>query len=229
MKSPISRIICAVMMILMTGSIKAQITADPLVSAAVTTNTVTLDKILSSVNTKQLAIAAENALILAQVDSIRKYENIMYGYLKKAHNIFGDLQQIAECVELGSNIVTETGKCISEAAKNPANTFLSSVASEMRRKIITESISLTNTITTLIKGSGDKNLINSAERLQILYNIHYQLTALYQDIKDLRWHIMNYNWIDDFNRSINYSYLTAQERALQSSKRRIDALSKFFE
>lgn len=196
MKSLTVRIILAGMMMLaFTARSTAQIKIDPALVTAIIAQTGTLSSELDRINVKQAAITAENMAIQLALDNIKGYEETMLDYLNKTHNFFQTAQQVINAVDKVSAIIGELNNCKNAVIDHPEGAMVSAMVSDRYNKVILEATSLVGNVTTLVKtGGNNKNLLNSAERLQILYNIDAQLSSILSSIRRLRWDILCLKW-----------------------------------
>lgn len=197
MKSLTVRIIFAGMMMLsFTARGMAQVVKiDALLTAAITGQTSVLSGELSAINVKQAAITAENMAIQLALDQIKGYEETMLDYLNQTHNFFQTAQQVINAVDKVAAIIAELNNCKDAVIDHPEGAMVSAMVSNQYNKVILEATSLVGNVTTLVKAGGNnKNLLNSAERLQILYNINAQLSSIHSSMKRLRWDILCLKW-----------------------------------
>lgn len=205
---------------------QAQVYTDPATAAAVELNTAVIGKKLDDSKKAQATVAAENLLIYAQLDSIRKYDRIMVGYLKKAHGVFNNIYQITECINLSEQIISGLNKCRQAAVEHPEGGVITALVSKHFSQIVTESTGLVGNISTLVTGGGESNMLTSAERLQLLYAINSRLHALNRLVNRLRWQIQNFVWMDLLRETDPDLYwnLMNDERAYTNSCRRIERM-----
>ena len=93
-------------------------------------------------------------------------------------------------------------------------------------KIATETTSLIANINNFVKKSGEGNLLNSRERLDILYDVHSRMRRLNRETQSLYWEILSSDWEDLF-RQLNpelYYSISTDERLYRNAKRRVDQM-----
>lgn len=230
MKSPIAKAIILLLSLSSNVYMKAQVQSDPGLTAAVTTSTVVIGDKLDDIHKKQNQTILTNTAIFGELEIIREYDKTMLDYLKKAHGVFDNIYTAVNCLEMGTEIVSNLGKCANAAVDHPQGVIVSAMVSKEYRRCSEDILGLVGNITTLVKGSGEKNLLSSAERIQILYNINYQMKSINRRIKNLRWAIECSSWNDLF-REINpdiYYSLMDTDRAYKNAEKRINNLAKRF-
>lgn len=209
----------------------AQIYTDPSTGAMVTLQTEIIGGELRKSANAQTATAAANATMTVLMDSIRSYDKIMLNYLQKANSVFDGIFHAADAVDMGSNIVRNLGNCMSAASRSPQGAIVTAIVNNRYSKIIAEIGSLTSNIANFVRASGNGNLINSAERLEILYDIHTRMRRLDRQVANLYWEILTLEWTD-LGRFLNpdiYYAIHRDERLFNDAKRRIDKMFRGWE
>ena len=148
-------------------NVRAQ-TVEVAVGAAITAGSVTLGDEISRTNSLQSATLGQNTAITAMLSNIQSYEQKMYNYLSEAQGIINSVYTLTKCVRLGSDIITELNECRIAAQNHPQGLIVSSLITTQYSDIVSESGALVSYLTPIVKGSGNNNLLNSAERIRIL-------------------------------------------------------------
>lgn len=199
---------------------------DPITGSLVEVQTQIIGGELDKSATAQTTTAAANMTMTVLMDSIRSYDKIMLKYLQKANDVFSGIFHAADAIDMGSNIVRNLGNCLSAAKDHPQGAIVTAIVNKRYSRILTEIGSLTSNIANFVRASGDGNLINSAERLDILYDIHSRMRALNRQVTNLYWEILTLEWTD-LGRFLNpdiYYAIHRDERLFNDAKRRIDRM-----
>ena len=199
---------------------------DPITGAAVTVQTEIVGGHLDNSAKYQKSTAATNAAITGLVDEIRSYDQIMLDYLKKANSVFDGIFHAADAVEMAGNVISNLGDCLTAARRHPKGLLITSMVNKRYTKIATETTSLIANINNFVKKSGEGNLLNSRERLDILYDVHSRMRRLNRETQTLYWEILSSDWEDLF-RELNpdlYYSISTDERLYRNAKRRIDQM-----
>ena len=172
---------------------QAQYAEAALVSAIVS-NQIAISNEISRTNELQNATLGQNTIMTGYLNSILDYEKKMYKYLSEAQSAVTSAYTIVRCINMGSDIISELGKCSREVVDHPEGLIVSSMLTSQYSDIMQEASALVAYISPVVKGSGDNNLLNSAERLRILnsvssrlYNLHAAVCRLRQNIMRMRW------------------------------------------
>lgn len=209
---------------------KAQFKTDPVVGAAVTTETATLSKAVNATNSQQKGIIAAQTAITLQLEKLREYEDKTFRYLSKNQSVINNLHDIKRSYELGKSIIQNLNDCKREAVNHPQGAIVATMISKRTNTIITESTALAASITGLVTKSGNDNLLNSAERTRILSDVTGRLSTINRSLRSLKYQIIMYRWAD-LLRSTNpmaYAELINSEYFVKETKRNIDAVVKIF-
>lgn len=203
---------------------------DPLAVAAIMAQTSELGDELDRTASAQAATTATNLTITMMVDSIRKYDKIMLDYMQKANSVFNNIYYAADALEIASGVVKKLGKIMTAVKNHPRGALVSAVAKNSYSDIIAETGALTGQITSFVKGSGKGNLLTSAERMNILYNVHSKLRKIDRKLNSLYYNITTLEW-GDLGRILNpelYWQLQTSEKMLEKSKKRINRMMSSF-
>lgn len=227
MKSLIIRIsLIAVMITTVNVKMSGQTYTDPFTGAQVTLQTKILGDELEKSRKAQTATASTNTAITAVVNDIREYDRKMLDYLKKANSVFDGIFHAADAIDMGVNIVRNLGNCAKAAVNHPSGAIVSAIVSKRHTKVLQEIASLTANITKFVKGNGEGNLLNSAERLQILYDVHMQMRRLDREVTNLYWEILSLEWSDlgrYLSSDLFYSIYN-DNRLYKEAQRRVDRM-----
>jgi len=167
---------------------------DAAVTAAVAANAVAIGGELSSINNIQAATLGQNTIISGLLSDIHDYEQKMYNYMSQAQDVVTSAYTIVRCLKLGTDIINELNECQQEARNHPEGLLVSSLVSDQYSDVLQESAALVSYMTPIVKGSGDKNLLNSAERIHILNSVSSRLYNLYSAINRMKQNIMRMRW-----------------------------------
>ena len=179
-------------------NVRAQ-TVEAAVGAAITAGSVTLGNEISRTNSLQSATLGQNTAITAMLSNIQSYEQKMYNYLSEAQGIINSVYTLTKCVRLGSDIITELNECRIAAQNHPQGLIVSSLITTQYSDIVSESGALVSYLTPIVKGSGNNNLLNSAERIRILNMVSTRLYNIYWGVKQLKMNIMRMKWMHLLN------------------------------
>jgi hypothetical protein len=196
-----------------------QVKTDPLVLAAVENERSALTTQLSKQNSSNLTIAGLNTGIALQLDSIHKYEKMMYEYLSQASSVISNAYDVYRCGDLVLDIKNALADCSKEAVNHPQGAIVSVIVSKQYTRVYEESISLYGYIA---------SLLNSVERTQILVQVKNRLSQILRTLTALKYQIRLYRWIDvarELAPSEYYRFL-GMESVVSRIKRDIDRMSK---
>lgn len=231
MKLQIRKVILGMLLLGNVIPVMAQkIETDPVAVAAIWTQTTTLETELAKSATAQMTNTSTNAAITLMVDSIRKYDKIMLDYLQKANNVFNTIYYAADALEMGTNIVKKLGNLMQEVKNHPQGALVTAVANDAYKDIIAETGALVPQIANFVQGSGKGNLLTSAERMDILYDVHAKLRKIDRKLNSLCWSVQTMRW-SDLGRVLNpdmYWQIQTSEKTLERSKKRVDRMINSF-
>lgn len=212
---------------LSTGNAKSQYYyTDPITGAAVTVQTEIIGGHLDASASYQKTTASTNTAITGLVNEIRSYDKVMLDYLKKANSVFDGIFHAADAVEMAGNVISNLSNCLTAARKHPKGVLITAMVNKRYTKIATETTSLIANINNFVKKSGEGNLLNSRERLDILYDVHSRMRRLNRETQTLYWEILSSEWEDLF-KELNpdlYYNLSTDERLYRNAQRRIDQM-----
>jgi hypothetical protein len=195
MRSLIVKVIYAITLILSLEEIaNAQIHTDPLVAAAVTLENSMLNGQLDEQKKQQSTIIGLNTGIYIQLDSIHKYEKIMYEYLSEAQGVIRNAYEIYRCGELSRSIYDNLKGCTEELVGHPQQAIISSLVSKQYGNVIEEATALTGYISGLVLKNGEQNLLTSGERQKVLWQITGRLSTINRQLWSLRLQIKYLKW-----------------------------------
>ena len=175
-------------------SVLGQSVGEAALIAAVGVSGTTLGNKLDETNSLQQSTLAQNTIITGLLNNIQSYEEKMYNYMSEAQSIVTSAYTISRCIKLGADIVTELNECRKQAQDHPQGLLVSSMVTNQYSDILEESAALVSYLTPIVKGSGDKNLLNSAERIRILNSVSSRLYNLYASVNRLKQNIMRMRW-----------------------------------
>lgn len=161
---------------------------------AIVANQTAISKEISRTNDLQSATLGQNTIMAGYLNNILDYEKKMYNYLSEAQSAVTSAYTIIRCINLGSDIVSELGRCSREVVDHPEGLIVSTMLTSQYSDIMQEASALVAYISPVVKGSGDNNLLNSAERLRILNSVSARLYNLYAAVCRLRQNIMRMRW-----------------------------------
>lgn len=230
MRSPIVRVLLTgLFLIVLIGTINAQvIKTDPLVGAAVTAENMALNAQLSEQKKKQIAIIGLNTGIYLQLDSIHKYEKIMYDYLSEAQGVIRNAYEIYRCGELSRSIYDNLKGCTEELVGHPQQAIISTLVSKQYAGVIEEATALTGYISGLVLKNGEHNLLTSAERQKVLWLITGRLSTINRQLWSLRLQIKYLKWAYVPQKITPKEYWTVKksETILHQIKQDIDKIGR---
>lgn len=226
MKSQIIKISLVVFFIGLCNIVKAQTYTDPVTGALVTAQTKLLGNELEDSKNAQNKTAATNTAITAIVNNIREYDKMMLEYLQKANDVFDGIFHAVDAVDMGVNVVKNLKNCLNAAVDHPSGAIVAHLVNDRYNKVIQEVASLTGHITKFVKGNGKGNLLNSAERLQILSDVHMQMRALNRSVTNLYWEILTLEW-SDLGRKLapnTFYAIYTDNRRYKAAQKRVDKM-----
>jgi hypothetical protein len=133
-------------------------------------------------------------MMTTMLNEILDYEKTMYRYLSEAQSAVTSAYTIVKCLDMSSDIITELSRCGQEVVDHPEGLIVSSMLTSQYSDIMQEAAALVAYIAPVVKGSGDNNLLNSAERLRILNSVSARLSNLYGAVCRLRQNIARMRW-----------------------------------
>lgn len=205
----------------------AQYTEAALVGA-ITANTISLGNELSRTNSLQSATLGQNTVISGLLNDIQYYEEKMYNYMSEAQSIVTSAYTIVRCLRLGTDIIDELNQCRKAAIDHPQGLLVSSMITSQYSDVIQEASALVSYITPIVKGRGDNNLLNSAERIQILNSVSSRLYNLYSAVNQMKQNILRMRWahfMRDISPELYYQFMNT-ENAYDATVKMISAAQK---
>ena len=166
--------------------------AEAALAAAITANTVAISDQMAETKQLQMQIVGENAVISGLLEGIYDYEKLMYDYMSKAQDVVTSAYTIGKCFQMGSDIISELEGCCEEAKKNPQGAILTLVTDQYT-EVLAESAALTAYLVPIVQGNGKQNLLNSAERINILNTVSNRLYMILESVRSLRYGIRRMN------------------------------------
>ncbi len=226
MKSLIGRISITLGMVVFTVNTYAQV--DPTLAGAVTVNGALVSGEIDKNNKRQLEIIGINTGIYYNTQKIKEMEETTYKYLSQAQSIVSNAYDVARSATLMESIYSNLRKCSAEVKNHPQGMVVSLIVSKKYTQIVTESSSLYSYIASLVTKSGEKNLLNSAERNQIMTEVVNRLSMINRDLTSLRYQIQYLRWMD-IPRYIapgEYYKAVSSKLIVDGIKRDIDRMSR---
>lgn len=162
---------------------------DPALIGAIVENKEAINSSIRKHNNLQSAILATDEFINMTLDSIHRYERIVYDYLSEAQSAVQGAMDIKYCAELTVSIMENTESLMKAVANHPEGAVVTAVTeSPFLKGVTTEAIGLGAQVADLVTGGGSKNLLNSYERTKILSDIRWRLFSLNNRIWQItRW------------------------------------------
>lgn len=212
------------------ASVQAQVQGDPLVAGAVTAGDAVVSAELTASNKSQLVTMGTQATIVANLELIREYEDKMFKYLSTVNGVIQNAYDVTRCARLGESIIDNLGKCTKAAKKHPDGAIISALVSKRYVTILAESTALASYVGNLVKKGGKANLLNSAERNNILSNVTGRLSTINRQLVGLRYQIELLRWSDLARSKVPFIYSEAAKAEMvhDFTKRNIDQLIKRF-
>lgn len=151
------------------------IAIDPALTAAtITANTAEknkmrdIEKVKENINQAQIATTA----VLAEIDKVQQK---LYKGLTQVSTAVSNLYQIKYCYNATQNVLKYEGKMLQEAKKNP---IALAFAYKNQKYLYERALQAYTQIAGFILQNGDKAMMDSGTRTQLIYNILTELQAL---------------------------------------------------
>lgn len=176
------------------GLAQSAAVGDAALVGTIAAGTSVLGNELSRTNSLQSATLGQNTVITGLLNNIQNYEQKMYNYMSEAQSIVTSAYTVMRCLNLGSDIISELNACRREAMNHPEGLLVSSMVTNQYSEITQEAAALVSYIAPLVQSGGEKNLMNSAERISILNSVSSRLFSLYASVNRLKQNIMRMRW-----------------------------------
>lgn len=184
--------------------------SDPTLTAAVVTQTTTLNSIHKKRKKTQEKIIAAEAAVTVALDRVHSVENKMLEYLSNAQGAVQNLYQIKRAGELVLTEIPRNTKLLTNSVKgNLKGTAIATLVSDeltdaaaqmaalypfMKQLVTSGSYTVTGT-----NGQNEShkvNLLNSAERYYVANEVVTRLEAINTDLFILAWQVRTLSWND---------------------------------
>jgi len=210
-------------------NVYAQSTATTVaLTGAIAAGSVAIGDELSRTNSLQAATLGQNTIISGLLSDIQNYEEKMYNYLSEAQSVVTSAYSISRCIRMGSDIIYELNECRIAAQGHPQGLLVSSMITSQYSDVMQESAALVSYLTPIVRGSGDNNLLNSAERIMILNSVSSRLYNIYSAVNRMKQNILRMRW-SHFMREISagmyYEFLNTRN-AYDGTVRMIEAAGR---
>lgn len=170
----------------------AQTVGEALLATAIGANTVSISAEMNETNRLQAQISGENVLITNMLNNIYDYEKKMYDYMSTAQDVITSAYTIGKCFTMGAQIATELEECSKAAKMNPEGAILTFVTSKYT-DILAEGAALTAYLAPIVQGNGKKNLLSSAERVNVLNTVQNRLYNILEGVIQMKYTIQRMN------------------------------------
>lgn len=188
------------------------IQTDPVLSAAITAQTVALKSAYDERTKKHKSIIAAETAVTVAMNQIHKVENQLLDYLSNAQGAVQNLYQIKRAVELATIEIPQNIKFVGKSIPNNLKgTAIAAIVSDEMKDAIAESASLYPLMSQLVtsgsynvaNGDGTTskkkvNLLDAAERFYIANEVVRRLESINTDLFLLGWQIRTYSLTDLF-------------------------------
>lgn len=190
---------------------------DPVLTAAVEMQRETINNTLKDIHKEQKKTTGFQAVMTLELERLHKVEKDVYDYLQNASSAIKDVHSIIKCGTLIIEISSTMKECIQEAGRNPKGAAISAVVSREIKDATLQATSLYSFVKPLVLsgavdrngdgniGEGEKkvNLLNAAERFEILSKVEGTLDHIKYNFVILNWQIKMMN-ITSLWKSLDY-------------------------
>lgn len=199
----ISLFLCAIVVSAQEVFIHIHQHVDPLSTAAIKSQTRTLERLYNDRIDRQSLILAEETVINATLGSIHNLQKKTFEYLSHAQSAIQTLSQLKTIKDLViDGIPQNVSGLLSEIKTHPQRAALAGITSNLLTDLITEAGEVAALVETLVTSStvkkdkdgnidtkGKVNLLNGSERLQVAETIISRLRSLNNSLVTIRWQI----------------------------------------
>lgn len=185
------------------------ITIDPALSGAIGMQTGFLKESFDKRAKTRAAVAALQLEISECLEKIHSVENKTLNYMKQASSVMDNLMQIKNVVEYGPKIVMDVKEVYNAAAQSPMNAVLVPFCTKRFMTTAADVASLVSLMDQLVTSTEYKvgksesnskkkkvNLLNSAERYEVLNSVENKLHEIHMDIRMIKYAIQFLSWRD---------------------------------
>lgn len=156
---------------------------------------------VSSQTKKQTAIAGIQAELNASTTQMKKWEQEYNSYLKTGDGYAKSILQACQVYIEGMQTLTALWEVYAATKINTQGVFANMSMNNLYMEIASEFIKTYRTIKIVAKG-GSSNMLNGAERTQVLWGLSEGLQRLNQKLRRLAVCISTYSFEDVWNRAI---------------------------
>lgn len=195
-------VVCYIMSICTTACRGQVTTSNPLEYAAIIKGEGNINGLIGNQTESMEKIAALQGTISAATTVMKKWESQYNNYLKVTSGFAQNI--VASCNLYREGIQTLTALWEINAARNinPQGMFATMPMNNLYLEIGCEFIRTYKSIKNLVKKGGETNMLNGAERTQILWNLQANLERLNLKLRRLALCISIYNFEDVWNNAI---------------------------
>lgn len=197
------------------------VVVDPLTSGAIIEQTVQLESAYKKrANLRQQIIAAQTA-ISGGLAIIHTIENKTLDYMKNASGALQNMNQLKNIGLYSVEIEEQLVGLAKDIPDNPKGAAITAICHKQAAKTYSDIAGLVSVVNSLVKStysfsneSGDDgkkhvNLLNSAERYQILMDVEHQMKQIIHNIKLIRYFVRSLDWMDLWKGLDRKSYIKA--------------------
>lgn len=148
---------------------------DPAVSAAMYTNSATIDGQLNRTNNNLTLIQRGQMAVTGQLVVVNELQDRIYRGLSEVSGILHSLTTVKEISDIGIDIVNDVGEAVSIARTNPV---LLLFAEEGAREFKIRATNLALEVSSFALRGGAANLMDAGERAKLLNHIASELRIL---------------------------------------------------
>lgn len=197
------------------------ITIDPLLTAAIKTQTLTLQGSYKEREKQREAIEALQSSIAAGLYQIHRVENMVLDYMGNASGLLSNMIQFKNIGEYTVAIGEKLSDIIKDIPDNPKGAAITAVCHKQVLTTTTDIAGMADLVTNLVStkyslkdanSEDDKkhvNLLSAAERYNILVSVEQKLMKIYYDLQLIHYYIKTLGWRDLWYQLDRESYLKA--------------------
>ncbi|TSJ39719.1 hypothetical protein FO440_18450 [Mucilaginibacter corticis] len=152
-----------------------ELVVDPVTSAAIVGNTMSINGQLGTTNDRLSLIQKGQLAVTGQLVIVNDMQNKIYKGLSEVASVINNLSTIKEIAECGTDIVNDVGQAVQLAKTDPV---LLLFAEQGARDFETRAAVLAADVSAFVLKGGSDNLMDSGERSKMLNHIADELRIL---------------------------------------------------
>lgn len=190
---------CAVLVACATTVYAGAVETNPLCIAAIAEGYAVINKGINSQKSNQQEIAILQNSIGAEYTMMKKWEKKYNSYLKTAQGYGTSLKASMGIYSEGVKTLQYLWQIKKAIGENPEGAFATFSMNNLYLETAAEFLKVYNLLNYMVAEGGSKNMLNGAERTQVLWSANDELVYLNKKLRGLIISITYYTWKDVWN------------------------------